>query len=169
MTVTVTDLTVTGDKLRAVVGTFPSGVTVVTTRREDGTDVGLTVSAFSSLSLEPAMVVLSVDNGSTSLPYLTVGQLLGISVLAEGQGPIAYQFSRRGVDRFAGVAMQRRDSGVLLVDAAAAWFTGEIVNAFPGGDHTILTVAVHDCGTHDGARPLLYQRGQVHAWPEYQI
>src|SRR5690606_6575499 len=107
MTLTVADLTVTGDQLRAAVGTFPSGVTVVTTLKEDGSDVGLTVSAFSSLSLEPAMVVLAVDNGSTSLPYLTVGAPLGISVLADGQGPVAYQFSRRGVDRFAGVDTHR--------------------------------------------------------------
>lgn len=163
------DLTVSGERLRATVGTFPSGVTVVTTLREDGTDVGLTVSAFSSLSLEPAMVVLAVDNGSTSLPYLQVGRPLGISVLADGQGSVAYQFSRRGIDRFAGVATQRGGAGVALIDGAAAWFVGEIVDAFPGGDHTILTVAVHDCGTHEQARPLLYQRGQVHDWPEYQI
>ncbi|MDO5670770.1 MAG: flavin reductase family protein [Corynebacterium sp.] len=166
---TVADRTVTGEQLRAVVGTFPSGVTVVTTLREDGTDVGLTVSAFSSLSLEPAMVLLAVDNNSTSLPYLTVGAPVGISVLADGQGPIAYQFSRRGVDRFAGVDTHRGARGVALIDAAAAYFAGDITAAYPGGDHTILTVAVHDCGTHASARPLLYQRGQVHDWPEYQI
>ncbi len=161
---TVADLTVTGEQLRAAVGTFPSGVTVVTTLTPSGEDVGLTISAFSSLSLEPAMVVLSVDNASQSLPYLTVGQPLGISVLAEGQGGLAHQFSRRGIDRFAGVGTHRRGRGVAVIDGAAAWFTGEIVNAFPGGDHTILTVAVHDCGTHEDARPLLYQRGQVHDW-----
>ncbi|MDO5511384.1 flavin reductase family protein [Corynebacterium sp.] len=162
---TVTDPSVTGEQLRAAVGTFPSGVTVVTTLGADGTDVGLTVSAFSSLSLEPAMVVLAVDNTSSSLPWLTVGAPLGISVLAEGQGPIAHQFARKGVDRFAGVGTHRGGGGVVLIDAAAAWFTGEIAAAFPGGDHTILTVAVHGCGTHDSARPLLYQRGKVHDWP----
>ncbi|GAB3707129.1 flavin reductase family protein [Corynebacterium nasicanis] len=169
MSVTVAELSVTGDQLRAAVGTFPSGVTVVTTLKEDGTDVGLTVSAFASLSLEPAMVLLAVDNASTSLPYLTVGAPLGISVLADGQGPVAYQFSKRGVDRFAGVATQRGRGGVALIDAAAAFFVGDITAAYPGGDHTILTVAVRECGTHETARPLLYQRGQVHDWPEYQI
>lgn len=166
---TVAELTVSGDELRSAVGTFPSGVTVVTTLGPEGGDVGLTVSAFSSLSLEPAMVVFSVDNGSQSLPYLTVGAPVGVSVLADGQGPVAYQFSTRGADRFAGVDTHRRGRGVAVLDGAAAWFAGEIVNAFPGGDHTILTVAVHECGTHETARPLLYQRGQVHDWPEYQI
>jgi len=157
-------MTVTGDQLRAAVGTFPSGVTVVTTLREDGTDVGLTVSAFTSLSLEPAMVLLAVDNASTSLPFLGVGRPVGISVLAEGQGPVAYRFSSRGVDRFAGVVTRRGARGVALIDAAAAYFAGEITAAFPGGDHTILTVAVHECGTTEEARPLLYQRGQLHDW-----
>lgn len=157
------DLTVSGEQLRATVGTFPSGVTVVTTRSE-GEDVGLTVSAFSSLSLEPAMVVLSVDNSSTSLPYLTVGAPVGISVLAEGQGGLAGQFSRRGIDRFAGVDVFRRGAGVAIIEDAAAWFAGEIINAFPGGDHTILTISVNECGTSDDARPLLYQRGRIHDW-----
>lgn len=160
---TLADLTVSGDQLRAAVGTFPSGVTIVTTR-SGGEDVGLTVSAFSSLSLEPAMVVLSVDNGSSSLPYLTVGAPVGISVLAEGQGGLAGQFSRKGIDRFAGVDIVRRTNDVALIEGAAAWFAGEIVNAFPGGDHTILTVSVADCGTEDDARPLLYQRGRIHDW-----
>lgn len=157
------DLTVSGEQLRATVGTFPSGVTVVTTRFEDQ-DVGLTVSAFSSLSLEPAMVVLSVDNSSTSLPYLTVGAPVGISVLAEGQGGLAGQFSRRGIDRFAGVDVFRRGADVAVIEGSAAWFAGEIVNAFPGGDHTILTISVTDCGTSDDARPLLYQRGRIYDW-----
>lgn len=160
---TCADLTVTGDQLRAAVGTFPSGVTVVTTRSGAG-DVGLTVSAFSSLSLEPAMVVLSVDNSSTSLPHLTVGAPVGVSVLAEGQGRLARQFGTRGIDRFAGVDVLRRGRGVALIEGAAAWFAGEVVAAFPGGDHTILTVSVAECGTTDDARPLLYQRGRVHDW-----
>ncbi len=160
---TCADLTVTGDQLKAAVRTFPSGVTIVTTR-SGGEDVGLTVSAFSSLSLDPAMVVLSVANSSTSLPHLTVGAPVGVSVLAEGQGGLARQFSVRGIDRFAGVDLVRRGRGVALIDGAAAWFAGEIVNAFPGGDHTILTISVAECGTGDDARPLLYQRGRTHDW-----
>lgn len=157
-------VTVSGDRLRTVVGTFPSGVTIVTTVAETGEDVGLTVSAFSSLSLDPAMVVLSVDNTSQSLPYLTVGGPIGVSVLSEGQGGVAYQFSRRGIDRFEGVGIHRRTHGVATIDGVAAWFAGTIAGAFPGGDHTILTVLVEDCGTLEEARPLLYQRGQVHDW-----
>lgn len=157
------ELTVTGEQLRETVGTFPSGVTVVTTH-EGGVDVGMTVSAFASLSLEPAMVMFSVANTSSSMPYLTVGAPLGISVLAETQAGLARQFSTRGIDRFEGVDILRRERNISVLGDSAAWFSGEIVNAFPGGDHTIFTVAVSECAVNDGIRPLLYQQGQFHNW-----
>ncbi|RNE48346.1 flavin reductase family protein [Corynebacterium alimapuense] len=158
--------TVSGDQLRAVVGTFPSGITVVTVNAETGADIGLTISAFSSLSLEPAMVVFSVDSNSRSLPHLEVGAFVGISVLAEGQAEIASRFARRGIDRFEGVETIRDEHGPMLIDGAAAWFVGAVVNAFEGGDHTILTVEVHACGANEKTRPLLYQRGRVHDWAD---
>lgn len=160
---------VSAERLRAAAGTFPTGVTIVTTHTPEGQDVGLTVSAFSSLSLDPAMVVLSVDNASTSLPYLQLGGPIGVSVLAEGQDHLARQFSRRGIDRFDGVHTERHANNVPTVHGAAAWFVGHIAHFHAGGDHTIITVAVEDCGTDESTRPLLYQRGQIHLFPEYQI
>lgn len=160
---TCADLTVTGEQLKEAVGIFPSGVTIVTTR-EGGRDVGLTVSAFTSLSLEPAMVMFSVASMSSSIPYLTAGAPVGVSVLANGQGTIARQFATRGIDRFSGVDIIRRGREVPLIDGSAAWFAGEIVDVFQGGDHTIFTVAVRECGTGGGVRPLLYQRGRFHEW-----
>lgn len=163
---TCTDLTVTGDQLREAVGTFPSDVTIVTTHDGEGAEVGMTVSAFTSLSLEPAMVMFSVANSSSSLPYLTVGAPIGISVLSDGQGGLARQFATRGIDRFAGVDTVQRGRGVSIIDASAAWFAGEISNAFPGGDHTIFTIAVEECDAAEGVRPLLYQQGRFHGWSE---
>lgn len=160
---TCTDLTVTGDQLRKAVGIFPSGVTIVTTQ-EEGVDVGMTVSAFASLSLEPAMVMFSVATTSSSMPYLRVGAPIGISVLAEDQGGLARQFATRGIDRFADVDTVRRGRGVAIIDDSAAWFSGEIINVFPGGDHMIFTVAVSDCDTAEGVSPLLYQQGRFHEW-----
>lgn len=163
---TCTDLTVTGDQLREAVGTFPSGITIVTARNGAGAEVGMTVSAFTSLSLEPAMVMFSVANSSSSFPYLTVGAHIGISVLADGQGGLARQFATRGIDRFAGVDTVQRGRGVSIIEASAAWFSGEIINAFPGGDHTIFTIAVEECDITEGVRPLLYQQGHFHDWGE---
>lgn len=160
---------VSPERLRAVVGTFPSGITIVTTRSMDGRDVGMSVSSFASISMDPPMVMVSVGNAASALPYLSEGAPIGISVLAEGQSWIARHFSRRDIDRFGGVDYSRGDDGVVLIDDAAAWFTGSVTAALPGGDHTIFTVTVGGCGTTDEARPLLYKRGQAFDRVEYQI
>lgn len=134
---------------RDTVSQFPSGVTVVTTCAEqDGVqeDIGLTVSAFSSLSLDPPMVVVSVDKNSRSHDYLAVGAPIGISILAQDQRDIAIQFARHGVDRFHGVAIERRIHNLPLIAQASAWFAGSVEHRFEAGDHIIITVDVQECG-----------------------
>ena len=153
---------------RQTVGNYPSGVTVVTARdTETGADLGLTVSAFTSLSLEPPMVLLSIDARSKSHPHLMVGAPIGVSVLAEDQLHLAVQFARHGLDRFAGVNIVRRSShhdnstsidsrddvGVPLIGGAAAWFLGTVTDRYVGG-------------WEEETRPLIYQRGKLHHWPD---
>lgn len=159
--------TVTGTQLRESVGTFPSGVTVVATRR-DGVDHGLTVSAFISLSLEPAMVLASVESNSRVLPYLEPGSPVAISVLAEDQIDQAVRFGRHIDDKFAGVTVHRAGNDAPLITGAAAWFEGEVADVYLGGDHHIVTILVQDCGDDPERDPLLYQRGRLHPWPEAQ-
>ena len=153
---------------RQTVGNFPSGVTVVTARdTETGADLGLTVSAFTSLSLEPPMVLLSIDARSKSHPHLMVGAPIGVSVLAEDQLHLAVQFARHVDDRFAGINIVRRgEQDIPFVGDAAAWFLGDVRDRYVGGDHIIITVAVRECGWHDGGRPLLYRGGRLHNWPD---
>ena len=107
------------DKLRGASGAFPKGTTVVTTLHE-GADAGMTVSAFSSLSLDPPLVMLSVGNHSSSLPKLIEGNPIAISVLAQGQAPLAQQFARKGIDRFAGVDTHRTALDVPVISGAAS-------------------------------------------------
>ncbi|MCL0246301.1 flavin reductase family protein [Corynebacterium sp. CCM 8835] len=150
--------TVTGLELRTAVGSFPSGVTVVTTHSE-GMDIGLTVSAFASLSLEPAMVVVCIEKKSKSLPHLAVGREIGISVLASDQLELAVQFARHVEDRFEGVEIERRgEIGVPFISGAVAWFLGVVDSWYEGGDHTIVTVSVVRCGLSK-KRPLMYLSG----------
>ncbi|MDO4632166.1 MAG: flavin reductase family protein [Corynebacterium sp.] len=153
---------------RQTVGNFPSGVTVVTTRdTEEAQDIGLTVSAFVSLSLEPAMVLLSIDAKSKSHQYLHEGAPIGVSILAKDQLHLAVQFARHGIDRFADVDIIRRgDNDIPFINHAAAWFLGTVTNCYVGGDHIILTVTVNDCNWEEENRPLIYQRGKLHGWPE---
>ena len=97
----------TSTHYRETVANFPSGVTVVTTR-DGGEDFGLTVSAFTSLSLDPPMVLVSIDRKSKSHQHLVEGAPIGISVLAAGHTDVAVQFARHVDDRFAGINIVRR-------------------------------------------------------------
>ncbi|MDO4685660.1 MAG: flavin reductase family protein [Corynebacterium sp.] len=148
---------------RQTVANFPSGVTVVTTHA-DGEDIGLTVSAFASLSLEPPMVLVSIDQKSRSHGFLQSGSPIGISVLGANHTDIAVRFARHGHDRFADVDIFRRDS-VPFINDATAWFLGEVTDRYQGGDHIILTVRVKDCDFQEGSAPLLYQNGRLHSYP----
>ncbi|WP_314880906.1 flavin reductase family protein [Corynebacterium durum] len=156
----------TSTHYRETVANFPSGVTVVTTR-DSGEDFGLTVSAFTSLSLDPPMVLVSIDRKSKSHQHLVEGAPIGISVLAAGHTDVAVQFARHVDDRFAGINIVRRgQQDIPFVGDAAAWFLGDVCDRYVGGDHIIITVAVRECGWHDGGRPLLYRGGRLHNWPD---
>ena len=156
----------TSTHYRETVANFPSGVTVVTTR-DGGEDFGLTVSAFTSLSLDPPMVLVSIDRKSKSHQHLVEGAPIGISVLAAGHTDVAVQFARHVDDRFAGINIVRRgQQDIPFVGDAAAWFLGDVRDRYVGGDHIIITVAVRECGWHDGGRPLLYRGGRLHNWPD---
>ena len=156
----------TSTHYRETVANFPSGVTVVTTR-DRGEDFGQTVSAFTSLSLDPPMVLVSIDRKSKSHQHLVEGAPIGISVLAAGHTDVAVQFARHVDDRFAGINIVRRgEQDIPFVGDAAAWFLGDVRDRYVGGDHIIITVAVRECGWHDGGRPLLYRGGRLHNWPD---
>ena len=156
----------TSTHYRETVANFPSGVTVVTTR-DSGEDFGVTVSAFTSLSLDPPMVLVSIDRKSKSHQHLVEGAPIGISVLAAGHTDVAVQFARHVDDRFAGINIVRRgEQDIPFVGDAAAWFLGDVRDRYVGGDHIIITVAVRECGWHDGGRPLLYRGGRLHNWPD---
>ena len=147
----------TSTHYRETVANFPSGVTVVTTR-DGGEDFGLTVSAFTSLSLDPPMVLVSIDRKSKSHQHLVEGAPIGISVLAAGHTDVAVQFALNIV--------RRGEQDIPFVGDAAAWFLGDVRDRYVGGDHIIITVAVRECGWHDGGRPLLYRGGRLHNWPD---
>ena len=124
-------------QFRAALSRFASGVTVVTVRGADGVDHGMTVSAFSSLSLDPPLVLACIDITATILPHLREAETFGISILAAGQRELSRRFADQTVDRFEGVAFSRAASGPALIDGAAAHLECRRVALHPGGDHVI--------------------------------
>ncbi|APT84620.1 hypothetical protein CAQU_05545 [Corynebacterium aquilae DSM 44791] len=152
---------VTSAQLRSAAGMFPSGVTVVTTRA-NGVDYGMTISAFASLSLEPAMVMVSIESTSHTLPHLAPGKPIAVSVLSDVQLEHAVQFARHVDDRFAGVPIRREGpADVPVLEQAAAYFVGTVADWAQGGDHTIVTILVEDCGVDVTREPLHYHQGRL--------
>ena len=143
---------------RAALGRFASGVTVLTTRATDGTALGMTATAFSSVSLAPPLVLVCVDLDAAALPALTVGAAFAVHVLAESQTALSQRFASSEADRFAGLPVTRGLDGVPLLDGVLARLECRVTATYPGGDHLIVVGEVHEATLGEEA-PLLYFRG----------
>jgi flavin reductase (DIM6/NTAB) family NADH-FMN oxidoreductase RutF len=146
------------DLFRAVLGRFASGITVITARGADGTPHGMTVSAFSSLSLDPPLVLVCVGNEATMAPMLATATSFAVNILSDGQEALSRRFAGKIDDRFAGVGYQEGRLGDPILDEVLAWMQCRIVARHPAGDHVILVGQVEQADTREG-KPLLYYRG----------
>ena len=145
------------DAFRSILGRFTTGVTVVTIRDGGGTDHGMTVSAFASVSLEPPLVLACIGRDSDMHPVLGDAKHFGISILTAEQEALSRRFSDPLLDRFAGVGYHRAASGVALLDDALATLDCTIAARHEAGDHTIVIGQVDD-GAMTNAPPLVYFR-----------
>lgn len=148
-------------KFRTVMGHFSTGVTVVASRKPDGEPVGLTVNAFTSVSLEPPTVLVSLHKDADGHdPILEAGHF-GVSILTAEQHELAYRFSEGDPDsRFKALDVEEGSLGSPLIVGALAWLECRIVEVLPGGDHAIVLGEVLDCGGREGD-PLLFFRGSL--------
>ena len=147
------------DTFRSVLGRFASGVTIVTARDDEGRDHGMTVSAFSSLSLDPPLVLICVDHAASMHRLLCAHPWIGISILSAHQEPISRRFADTDEDeRFDGLAYSRGDFDVVLLDDALAHLQGRVQHHVDAGDHTVFVAGVERAQPHHG-RPLIYYRG----------
>jgi flavin reductase (DIM6/NTAB) family NADH-FMN oxidoreductase RutF len=147
------------DTFRSVLGRFASGVSIVTARDDAGVDHGMTVSAFASVSLEPPLVLVCIDHAASMHDLLLAHPRFGISVLSSEQEAYSRRFAADpDTGRFDGIAYNRGDSGVVLVDNALAHLECKVVQHHDAGDHTIFIAEVERAEPRHG-RPLLYYRG----------
>jgi len=123
---------------RAALARFASGVTVVTARGADGADYGMTVSAFTSLSLDPPLVLACLDVTATLLPHLRQATSFGVSILAADQAAYSARFADQTVARFDGVPVTYAPEGPALIVGAAAHLVCRRVAEHAGGDHVII-------------------------------
>ena len=144
---------------RRTLGAFATGVTIATVRDAAGVDHGMTVSAFSSLSLSPPLVLVCIDHAATFAPQVAEAHHIGVSVLGDTQQALSQQFAQSGAVRFDGVDVVRGVTGVPLVVGAIAQLEGRITARHDAGDHTIIIAEIVAAASTHGA-PLLYYRGQ---------
>lgn len=151
-------MSVSPDEFRAVLGRFPSGVTVVTTTGADGSDEGMTVSAFCSVSLEPPLVLICIEKSASVYEALTSAEGFVVNVLSARQEQVARRFSIVDVDRFQGVGFTRSSNGYAILDDVLAVIECRQVALHQAGDHTIIVGEVETTRAETGT-PLLYYRG----------
>ena len=146
------------DQMREVLGHFASGVTVLTALTADG-PIGFTCQSFSSLSLDPPLVVFAPGRSSATWPRLRDLGRFCVNVLAEGQDDVSRSFARSGVDKFEGVRWTTSAGGSPVLDGVVAWIDAALWAEYDGGDHTLVAAQVLDLGADAERRPLLFHRG----------
>jgi flavin reductase (DIM6/NTAB) family NADH-FMN oxidoreductase RutF len=146
------------DDFREIAGHFASGVTIVTTRC-DGRSYGATASAFSSLSLEPPMVLLCMNRSSGTGAAIHASRRFGVNILGEEQRDAAIRFARKGPEKFAGVRLSTTESDVPLLEDALATLECGVVQETVGGTHWVFLAVVEDGKARSGT-PLAYWRGR---------
>ena len=151
-------MSVTQEAFRAALGSFASGVTVVTTKDVRGKLLGITVSAFCSVSLEPPMVLICIEKTAGSHYAFEESNVFVVNILREGEAVMSERFASLHEDKFAGLDFQRGMDGVPVLSDALAVLECRVKFSYHGGDHSIFVGEVENVKVDNGD-PLLYFRG----------
>lgn len=150
-----------GESLRTVMASFPTGVTVVAAQTGDGHPIGLTVNSFTSVSLEPPLVLVCISHDSSSHDPIVDAGGFAISVLSAEQRGVAGRFAARPPEgRFAEVEWREAPSGHPIIVGASAWLDCTLQEVLPAGDHSILLARVDATGSED-TPALVFHRGNM--------
>ncbi len=153
--------------LRDALGTYPTGVAIVTAVDALGTPVGLTINSFSSVSLEPPLVLWSLARTSRSFEVFRDAQHWAVHILAADQQSLSQRFSRPAEDRFAGLDWSAGQGGAPLIEGCAARLQCRIRSMHEGGDHVIFVGEVLHLSRHSRP-PLAYHAGRYAAVQSFE-
>ena len=146
--------------LRDAMGCFATGITIVTALDNAGTPVGLTANSFTSVSLDPPLLLVCIANTAGTAPALREAAHFGVNVLQIGQQPTSNRFAARGEDRFANQPWSPGQTGVPLLDGSLVSFECQREAVHEAGDHYILVGRVVRAQFEPHRDPLLYFRGK---------
>lgn len=148
-------------QFRNAAGQFMTGVTVVTTLDANGERAGLTANSFTSVSLDPPMVLVCIGNDTSTIEAFKAENGFVVHVLAEDQRDVSIQFAAKGIDRFEGLDVSEGYGGLPVVAGALATFECTTAQVYEGGDHLIFVGEVQNLSTGDVDAPALgYFRGR---------
>ncbi|WP_290589921.1 flavin reductase family protein [Alicyclobacillus sp.] len=149
------------DDFRRALGRFASGVTVVTAAH-DGQMAGMTVSAFSSVSLQPPYVLICLDKQAGTIPVLRASGVFAVNILSAGQVDISNQFASKRPDKFSGIDWRPGRLGAPLLAGVLASVECRVVQEMDAGDHLLYIGQVEATDIDTSAEPLLYYHGRYH-------
>jgi len=151
-------MSVTQEQFRAALGSFASGVTAVTTKDANGKLLGITVSAFCSVSLSPPMVLICIEKTAGSHYAFEESNVFVVNILREGEAETSELFASVIDNKFEGIDYSSGIEGVPVLNNALATLECRVKFSYHGGDHSIFVGEVETVSVDDG-NPLLYFRG----------
>lgn len=151
-------MTIDGALFRNTLSHFTSGVTVVTMAHEAERS-GLTVSAFSSLSLDPPLILICIDKTSTTLNLARQAKAFGVNILAQDQQHLSNHFASKMTDKLENIPHHMGALGSPLLEAVHATLECKLVDELEGGDHSILLGEVTFAEVDESKQPLVYYKG----------
>ena|SRR5215813_11554256 len=148
--------------LRNMLGRFATGVTVVTTQDKDGQKYGITANAFTSVSLDPPLVLVCIDRNAQCYPCFEESKVFVVNILSHKQEEISRRFATKGIDKFEGIGWRAAPNGVPFIEGAVGHVECKVVARHEGGDHAIYLAEVVAGSISDDDEPLLFFRGKYH-------
>ncbi len=146
-----------GQIYRQVMGQFLAGVTIITAAHETG-PVGMAVSSFSSLSMDPPLVLFCPQKRSATWALIEAAGQFAVNILAVEDEHVSRQMSSKVPDKFAGLDWHTRTTGAPVLNSALGWIDCDIADVHEGGDHWVAVGRVRSLGWREGS-PLAYHRG----------
>jgi 3-hydroxy-9,10-secoandrosta-1,3,5(10)-triene-9,17-dione monooxygenase reductase component len=145
---------------RDVLGSYPTGVAVVTALASDGLPAGMAVGSFTSASLDPPLIAFLPDKRSTSFPRIRTAKTFCVNVLAADQQSVCAMFAARGGDKFASVDWTPTGAGAPRIAGVAAWLECEFMSVIEAGDHYLVIGRVLELDCQGDRPPLVFCGGR---------
>jgi len=150
------------EMLREVMGLYPTGITVVTAKAADGAPYGVTVNSFSSVSLDPPLVLFSLSRKLHTLSALLSAKAFAIHFLREDQKYISARFAKALANKWEDVPYREGNTGSPIIEPALAVLECELYAQYDGGDHVIVLGRIAHMEKDPACNPLVFFRGKYH-------